>query len=96
MKDVDTDEELEGGMSVQMWLSHADEVQVQVELQRMIWDELRCEPEADVENVNVEVEDFVARLTGSVRSYPVKLRVQRAAERVPKIMDVINEVTVRA
>jgi osmotically-inducible protein OsmY len=94
MKDVDTDQTLEGGMYVEMWLSQADDVQAQVELQGMIWDELHREPQADVENVNVDVEDFVARLTGSVPSYPAKLRVQAAAERVPKIMDVINEIAV--
>jgi osmotically-inducible protein OsmY len=94
MKNVDTDQPLEGGMYIEMWLSHGDEVKAQVELQGMIWDELHREPEADVEGVNVEVEDFVARLTGSVPSYPAKLRVQAAAERVPKIMDVINEIAV--
>ena len=94
MRDVDTDQDMEGGMYVQMWLSHADEVRAQVELQEAIWDELRCEPEADVDNVNVDVEDFVARLTGSVPSYAAKLRVQAAAERVPKIVDVINEIAV--
>lgn len=94
MRDIETDQTLEGGMYVEMWLSHADEVQAQVELQGMIWDELRCEPAVDVEGVKVEVEDFVARLTGSVPSYPAKLRVQAAAERVPKVIDVINEIAV--
>jgi osmotically-inducible protein OsmY len=94
MKNIDKAQTLEGGMYVEMWFSHADEVQAQVELQGMIWDELRCEPAADVEGVNVEVEDFVARLTGSVPSYAAKLRVQAAAERVPKIIEVINEVAV--
>ncbi len=94
MRNIDTDQTLEGGMYVQMWLSHADEVQRQVELQEMIWDELRCEPAADVARVTVDVEDFVARLTGSVPSDPAKFRVQAAAERVPKIVDVINELAV--
>lgn len=94
MRNVDTDQTLEGGMYVEMWLSHVDEVQAQVELQGRIWDELHREPEADVEGVSVEVEDFVARLTGSVPSDAARLRVQAAAERVAKIMDVINEVVV--
>lgn len=94
MRNIDTDQTLEGGMYAEMWLSHVDEVQAQVELQGMIWDELHREPEADVESVNVEVEDFVARLTGSVPSYAAKLRVHAAAERVPKIIDVINEIAV--
>lgn len=94
MRNNDREQTLEGGMYVEMWLSHTDEVQAQVELQGLIWEELHCEPEADVESVNVEVEDFVARLTGSVPSYAAKLRVHAAAERVPKIIDVIDEIVV--
>ncbi len=96
MKDVDTEQPLEGGMNVQMWLSHADEVRPQVDLQQMIWDELRLEPELEILSVNVQVEDFVATLTGSVPSYPTKLRVQRAAERVPGVVAVIDEIVVQA
>lgn len=88
------DQSLEGGMYVEMWLSHADETRIQTELQQMIWDELHSGPEGDVGSVSVEVEDFVARLTGSVPSSPAKLRVQAAAERVPKIIEVINELVV--
>jgi osmotically-inducible protein OsmY len=96
MYDIETEQHLEGGMYVQMWLSHADEVRPQVELQQMIWDELRCEPEPDTENVSVEVEDFVATLSGWVPSSPAKLRVQRAAERVAGVVAVINDIAVRA
>ena len=82
MRDADAEQPLEGGMGVQMWLSHAEETQPQVDLQRKIWDELRCVPEAEIEGVNVEVEEFVATLTGWVPSDPAKLDVQRAAERI--------------
>ncbi len=95
MKDVDTEQPLEGGMNVQMWLSHAEEVQRQVDLQQRIWDELRREPEPDTQDVNVEVEDFVATLSGWVPAYPAKLRVQWVAERVPGIVAVINEIAVK-
>ncbi len=95
MRDVDTEQPLEGGMNVQMWLSHAEEVQPQVDLQRTIWDALHSEPELVIEDVYVQVDDFVAKLTGWVPSYPAKLRVQRVAERVPGIVAVINEIAVR-
>jgi len=94
MRDVDTEQPLEGGMNVQMWLSHAEEIRPQVDLQRKIWDELHTEPDADTQDVNVQVEQFVATLTGWVPSYPSKLRVQRVAERVPGIVAVINEIGV--
>jgi len=95
MRDVDTELPLEGGMNVQMWLSHSEEVQPQLHLQEMIWDELRWEAESVIQDVAVQVEDFVATLTGSVPSYPAKLRVQRAAERVPGLVAVINEIAVK-
>ncbi len=95
MRDVDTEQPLEGGMNVQMWLSHTEEVQPQVDLQRTIWDALHSEHELEIEDVNVQVDDFVAELTGWVPSYAAKLRVQRAAERVPGIRAVTNELEVR-
>jgi len=95
MRDVDAELPLEGGTYVQMWLSHADEVQPQVDLQRRIWDELHLEPEPEIEGVQVEVEDYVATLTGCVPSYSARLRVHRAAERVPGIVAVIDEIAVK-
>jgi len=95
MRDVDTEKPLEGGMNVQMWLSHAEEVQPQLDLQRRIWDALHSDNELAIEDVYVQVDDFVARLTGSIPSHPAKLRVQRIAERVPGIVAVINEIAVR-
>ena len=94
MSDTYTEESLEGGMGVQMWLSHAEEVQPQVELQQKIWDELRRVPDPEIQGVNVEVEEFVVTLTGWVPSNPAKLDVQRAAERVQGIVAVINELAV--
>jgi osmotically-inducible protein OsmY len=95
MRDVDREQPLEGGMNVQMWLSHADEVQPQLDMQRTIWDELHAESGLVTEDVRVQVEDFVARLTGWVPSYAAKLNVQRVAERVPGIRGVINDIGVR-
>ncbi len=95
MRDVDTEQPLEGGMNVQMWLSHAEALQPQVDLQGTIWDALHAEHDLEIEDVYVQVDDFVAELTGWVPSYAAKLRVQRVAERVPGIAAVINEIAVR-
>ena len=94
MSDNDTEQPLEGGMYVQMWLSDAEEAQPQRELQEKIWDALRCVPEPEVEGVSVEVEAFVATLTGWVPSDPAKLHVQDVAEHVQGVVAVINELAV--
>jgi osmotically-inducible protein OsmY len=90
-----TEQSLEGGMGVQMWLSHAEEVRPQFDLQEQIWDELRRMPEPEIEGVNVEVDDFVATLTGWVPSALAKVDVQRVAERVLGVVAVINELAVK-
>ena len=83
-----------GGMNAEIWLSHADETGVQRELQRAIWNELRWERETATADVHVNVEDFVARLTGSVPSYRARVAMQQAAERVPRVRAVLNRLTV--
>ena len=94
MRDDDTEQSLEGGMGVQMWLSHAEETQPQVDLQRKIWDELRHVPEPEIQGVSVEVEAFVATLTGWVPSDLAKLHVQGVAEHVRGVVAVINNLAV--
>lgn len=94
MSDSYTEQSLEGGMGVQMWLSHAEEVRPQFDLQEQIWDELRRMPEPEIEGVNVEVEEFVATLTGWVPSDPAKVHVQAVAEHVRGVVAVINELVV--
>ena len=94
MSDADTGQSLEGGMNVQIWLSHAEELQPQLDLQDKIWDELRRVPEPEIQGVNVEVEDFVATLTGWVPSDSAKLHVQDVAEHVRGVVAVINELAV--
>lgn len=83
-----------GGMNAEMWLSHADEVRPQRELQRAVWDELRWEPEADTADVHVGVEDFVATISGTVPSYRARFAVERSVERVPGIRSVVNGLAV--
>ena len=94
MMDIDTEQPLEGGMNVQMWLSHAEEVRPQLELQEKIWDALRSVPEPEIEGVNVEVEEFVATLTGWVPSDPARLHVLDVAGHVRGVVAVINELAV--
>jgi len=94
MSDPYTEQSLEGGMGVQMWLSHAEELRPQFDLQEQIWDELRRMPEPEIEGVNVEVEEFVATLTGWVPSDPAKVHVQAVAEHVRGVVAVINELAV--
>lgn len=85
---------MEGGMGREMWLSHAEELLPQFDLQARVWAELRGDPEADVADIHVEVEDFVATLSGTVPSYVARLAVEQAAERVSGIRSVVNEVAV--
>ncbi len=85
-----------GGMNQELWLSHADEIHPQVDLQRRIWDEVHWDTETDTADVSVWVEDFVATLTGSVASYPARLAVEQAAQRVPGVRAVVNELRVTA
>ncbi len=85
---------MEGGMNRELWLSHAEELRPQMELQDRIWSELRKEAAADIADVSVIVEDFVATLSGTVPSVDASLAVTRAAERVPGIRAVINEVAI--
>ncbi|HTI04423.1 MAG TPA: BON domain-containing protein [Gemmatimonadales bacterium] len=85
---------MEGGMNRELWLSHAEEMRAQLDLQEGIWAELRREPGVDVVEVNVYVDDFIATLRGTVPSDRAKIAVERAAERVPHIRAVISELTV--
>ena len=85
---------MEGGMNAELWLSHADDVRPQVDLQRAIWDELHWEPDPHTCDIDVEVADFVATLRGRVPSYPARVMAERATERVPGIRAVVNEITV--
>jgi len=87
-------DDMEGGMYTELWLSHAEETQPQRDLQDRVWAELRREAEADIADVSVGVEDFVATLSGTVPSYCARLAVELAAERVPGIRSVINEVAI--
>jgi hyperosmotically inducible protein len=85
---------MQGGMNNELWLSRADEVGPQVDLQTRIWEELRHEQESETADVHVRVENFEVTLGGSVPSYRTRLAVQQAAERISGIRAVSNELAV--
>ena len=85
---------MQGGMNNELWLSHASEIEPQVDLQDRIWDELRGESPGDIADVSVWVEGFVATLTGTVSSYEGRITIQQATERVPGLHGVLNQLHV--
>ena len=85
---------MQGGMNNELWLSHAEEMRPQRDLQDRVWAELRQELEADIADIDVRVEDFVVTIGGTAPSYCVRLAVEQAAARVPGIRSVINEVVI--
>jgi osmotically-inducible protein OsmY len=85
---------MQGGMNNELWLSHASEMEPQVDLQDRIWEELHREPPTDIADVNVWVEDFVVTLTGTVPSYRARTAVQQVTERVTGVHAVLNELNI--
>lgn len=85
---------MQGGMNNELWLSHASEIEPQVDLQDRIWDELRGEFPGDIADVSVWVVDFVATLTGTVPSYQARITIQEATERVRGVRGVLNQLNV--
>jgi osmotically-inducible protein OsmY len=85
---------MQGGMNNELWLSHASEIEPQVDLQDRIWDELRGELPDDIAAVSVWVEDSVATLTGTVPSYEASVAIQQATERVRGLRGVLNQLRV--
>jgi len=81
---------MHGGMSSELWLSHADDVRPQVELQERIWDELHHEFAIETADVNVWVEDFVVTLSGSVPSYHARFDIEQAVERIAGVHALSN------
>jgi osmotically-inducible protein OsmY len=57
--------------------------------------ELKWDSRIDWTNINVEVRNGVATLTGSVPTYLQKLEAQNAAHRVMGILDVANDIKVK-
>ena len=83
-----------GGIANEIWLSDADDHVREAELQRRVWDELEREPTLETVDVRVEVVGDVATLMGTVPSLLQRLVVERVADRVEGLTDVINRITV--
>lgn len=83
-----------GGYSVELWRSRADELSVQTGLQARVWEELSWEPLVDASNLTVRVVDYVAKLSGTVPSYPARLAAEHAAKRVEHLQGVENHIRI--
>jgi osmotically-inducible protein OsmY len=64
------------------------------EVQRQVADELRWDPRVDARAVEIDVNDGVVWLRGSVNSYAQKLAAHAAAHRVVGVLDVANDLRV--
>lgn len=65
------------------------------ELAQHLSRELRWDSRIGTSNINVEVADAVATLTGTVSSYARKIAAQEAAHRVAGVLDVANDIEVK-
>lgn len=64
------------------------------DLKQRILRELKWDSRISWASINVEVNDAVATLTGSVVSYAQKLAAQEAAHRVAGVLDIANDIEV--
>jgi osmotically-inducible protein OsmY len=81
-------------MSIEMWLAEDENVGVQSELQRKVFEELAREPALDIADLSVAVEDRTATLAGTVKTYAEWIAAERAACRVRGLGGVRNEIAV--
>jgi osmotically-inducible protein OsmY len=65
------------------------------EVMRRILRELKWDSRIEWASINVEVNDGVATLTGTVPSYAQKIAAQDAAHRVAGVLDVANDIEVK-
>ncbi len=66
-----------------------------VQLQRLVLDELDWEPSIDAAEIGVTVKDGVVTLTGHVSVYSVKLASEEVTKRVHGVKSVVNEIDVQ-
>ncbi|HZS02321.1 MAG TPA: BON domain-containing protein [Chloroflexota bacterium] len=66
------------------------------QIHRDVLRELRADPRVEAVAVGVAVENGVVTLTGTVASYVERLAAQEAAHRVRGVLDVANDIEVRA
>jgi osmotically-inducible protein OsmY len=85
-----------GGFAFEMWRAEGEGNGVSSELQNAVWEELRWEPELEgcCDRLVVDVSGSRVTLHGTVRSYPQKAVAERAADRVPGVVEVTNRIRV--
>ena len=83
-----------GGMSIEMWRAEDDNALFRSELQQSVFDEFEWEATLDVADIGVTVDDHIVTLSGAVKSYPDKLKAERAARRVRGVQAVRNHLAV--
>jgi hypothetical protein len=71
-------------------------VRTDADILRDVLVELAWDPEVDASDIDVNVEDGIVTLTGSVESFRMKLAAERAALRVRGVVAVVNDLVVRA
>ena len=84
-----------GGLSIEMW--RADDGGLAVRdgrMQRAVFDEFGLDPALASGGIKVMVRRGAVTLSGTVESYPAKLAAERAARRVRKVQQVLNEIQV--
>jgi osmotically-inducible protein OsmY len=88
--------ETSGGFAFELWRVDGEENGLSSELQNEVWEELRWEPELEggCDRLFVGVSGSRVTLYGIVHSYPQKAVAERAACRVPGVVDVKNELRV--
>jgi len=82
------------GYSTELWLSRADELHAEHDLQHRIWEELRWEPLLHHEGITVDVAGTVVTIGGTVQSYADRLMAEAAAKRVRGVREVHSTLTV--
>jgi len=83
-----------GGSSIELWLAQREEPGLDSGLRRRVREELDWEPGLDPTGIEIEVRNRAVTLRGVVRGYPEKVATLAAVERVPKVRQVVDEITV--
>lgn len=83
-----------GSYSQEIWLSEHEDAGLASALQRDVWEELTWELEGSTADLAVYVTGRQVTLGGRVCRYPDRVAAERAARRVPKVVDVVNMIQV--
>lgn len=70
-------------------------IKTDAEIQQDVLDELDWDPEIEVTDVGVELDDGVVTLTGTVDQYATKLAAERASFRVDGVRAVANDIRIQ-